>query len=144
MTAAPLPDNEQARLQALKDYEVLDTGAEASFDSIVTLASQLCQAPIALVSLVDTERQWFKAREGLGAQETHRDLAFCAHAIHQPTPLIVENALEDPRFKDNPLVLGEPNIRFYAGAPLITPEGFALGTLCVIDTKPRTLTEHQI
>lgn len=144
MIIAPIPEDEHERLDTLRQYEVLDTGAEANFDDIIELAAQLCQAPIALVSLVDKDRQWFKAKLGLNAEETHRDLAFCAHAILADDILIVENALLDPRFKANPLVQGEPHIRFYAGAPLITPSGHKLGTLCIIDTEPRTLNQIQL
>lgn len=144
MIVAPETVDEEARLQALWKYEILDTGAEAVFDEIVELASQLLNVPIALISLVDRDRQWFKAKVGLDAGETSRDLAFCAHAIHDDKPLIVEDALQDIRFCDNPLVVGEPGIRFYAGAPLRTPAGARIGTLCAIDVKPRTLSAQQI
>jgi len=141
---APKPDDEEERLQALRDYDVLDTGAEASFNDVVHIVSVMCEVPIALVSLVDAERQWFKAKVGLEAQETSRDLAFCAHAILHEKPLVIENALEDERFCDNPLVTGEPGIRFYAGVPLVTPAGHSLGTLCAIDTQPKTLNDRQL
>ena len=145
MGAAPKPEGEAARLSALRSYNILDTIPEVEFDSIVQLASSICKVPIALVSLVDEERQWFKARTGLQAEETHRDLAFCAHAVLDPTEtLIVEDATKDERFSDNPLVTSEPDIRFYAGQPLIAPSGEALGTLCAIDTKPRKLNADQI
>jgi signal transduction histidine kinase len=143
MIVAPLPDNEYARLRELKKYDVLDTGMEKSFNDIVEIAAQVCGVPISLVSLVDEKRQWFKARFGVDASETPRDYAFCAHTILDTQILEVENALEDERFFDNPLVTSEPDIRFYSGAPLITREGYALGTLCVIDTKPKQLTHEQ-
>jgi len=134
-----LPD-EARRLQALRRLKVLDTLPEALFDDIALLASEICGTPIALISLVDIDRQWFKARRGLDAAQTHREHAFCAHAIAQPADVMtVPDALQDPRFASNPLVLGDPNIRFYAGAPVLTPEGDALGTVCVIDTVPRHL-----
>ena len=144
MIVAPKPEDEERRLQALRDYDVLDTGAEAVFNDIVHMVSAICNVPIALVSLVDAERQWFKARVGLDAQEPSRDLAFCAHAILCKGPLVVENTLDDERFSDNPLVTGEPGIRFYAGVPLRTPEGYGMGTLCAIDTKPRSLEPSQL
>lgn len=135
--------NEATRLKALYDLEILDTSAEERFDRIVRLAAHLAGTPIALVSLVDQDRQWFKACFGLDVCETSRSAAFCDHSIRQDTPLIVPNALNDARFAQNPLVLGEPNIRFYAGFPLILSTGEALGTLCVIDTQPRILSDAQ-
>ena len=145
MTPAPLPPDEPARLAALKRYSVLDTAAEKSFDDIVNLAAHICGTPISLMTLVDNKRQWFKARTGMEASETPRDSAFCAHALaRRDAPLIVHNAVADPRFAGNPLVTGNPHIRFYAGAPLVTPDGHTLGTLCVIDTQPRSLSEPQI
>lgn len=139
----PTPSNESSRLAALLRFELLDTPAEAMFDNITALAAQICETPIALISLVDAERQWFKSRQGLDARETPRELAFCAHAINGETLFEVENALLDPRFRDNPLVTGAPDIRFYAGMPLADSEGHNLGTLCVIDRQPRQLSERQ-
>lgn len=142
MAAAPLPTNEKTRLAYLEALAVLDTAPEPAFDRFVHLARHITGAPIALVSLVDAERQWFKARAGLEAEETPREEAFCAHAILEDEILVVANATADPRFADNPLVRGEPGVRFYAGAPLVTHAG-NLGTLCVLDTEPRTLSTDQ-
>ncbi len=144
MPPAPLPENESLRLAELRSFGILDTVAEDAYDAITFLASQICEAPIALISIVDEDRQWFKSRVGLDVVETDRDVAFCAHAIHQPSSLlIVPDATTDPRFSSNPLVTNDPSIRFYAGAPLVTPAGNALGTLCVIDREPRQLSEDQ-
>lgn len=133
----PIPDDEEDRLNALGKLDILDSVPEECFDRLTSLAANIFDVPIALVSLVDKDRQWFKSRHGLEAEETPRDLAFCAHAIMSVQPLIVPDTHGDIRFRDNPLVTGEPHIRFYAGAPLVTTVGFKLGTLCIIDRKPR-------
>ncbi len=141
---APLPPNEALRLEALQGYNVLDTLPEQEFDDLTLLAQQICQAPIALISLVDENRQWFKSKVGVSHTETSLDFAFCPYAILNPDEiLIVRDAQEDPRFSESPRVTGGPKIRFYAGAPLVTPDGLALGTLCVIDRVPRDLTTEQ-
>lgn len=134
-------DDETRRLEVLQSYHLIDTAPEPAFDDIVNMASLMCGTPIALVSLITEDRQWFKARVGLDQMETPRDQAFCAHAIRNPLAIMeVQDASTDPRFMHNPLVVGEPGIRFYAGAPLLTPSGAALGTVCVIDRVPRQLT----
>ena len=138
------PPGEAKRLASLRKYDVLDTPPEAAYDDLTLLASQLCGMPISLMSLIEEERQWFKSKVGIEIEETSRDVSFCAHAIRAPGVLVVPDALRDARFRENPLVLGAPHIRFYAGAPLIAPDGSNLGALCVIDDKPRDLTPQQI
>src|ERR1017187_4933977 len=140
---APLPSNEVERLAALKAYHVLDTETEQSYDDITALAAHICKVPIAMISLVDEVRQWFKSRLGVEQQQTPRAVAFCAHAILQNGSFIVRDAAKDQRFAGSALVTGEPHIRFYAGIPLINPEGLALGTLCVVDRQPRRLSAAQ-
>lgn len=144
MIAAPIPVNEQERLQELIRYEVLYTQYEEDFDQIVQLASAICKTPISTITLLDFNKQWFKAKIGIDNAEGDRDISFCGHAIVQDEAImIVNDALEDQRFVDNPLVLGDPNIRFYAGYSLVSPSGYKLGTLCVIDRVPRSLTAEQ-
>src|SRR5438105_8096072 len=140
---APIPSNEKKRLKVLWQYEVLDTVPEEVFDDLTELAARICEAPIALITLVDEKRQWFKSKVGLTTKETSRDISFCGHAIAQSDLFIVPDATLDKRFAENPLVTTNPKIRFYAGAPLITPDGYALGTLCVIDKVPRELSHDQ-
>ncbi|GAB3934484.1 sensor histidine kinase [Mucilaginibacter myungsuensis] len=145
MPKFPLPDNEADRLAALRSYNILDTAEEDDFDELTTLASAICQTPIALISLVDDSRQWFKSHKGLDARETPKNVSFCAHAIASPNEvMMVNDASQDPRFTENSLVTGEPHVIFYAGVPLVTEDGFALGSLCVIDHTPKELTAEQI
>jgi diguanylate cyclase (GGDEF)-like protein len=139
MTAADLPDDETQRLAALSALGILDTPADESFDSVTRLAQRVFDVPIAVVSLVDRDRSWSMSHQGIGGGDTDREIAFCAHTILTPDAMVVENTLEDPRFSDNPFVLDDPSIRFYAGMPLSTPDGHRVGTLCVIDRTPRTL-----
>ena len=134
---------EAARLAALRSYRILDTEPEQAFDDIVLLAAQICSTPISLITLVDEDRQWFKARLGVSIAETSRSVSFCSHAIRGRGIFVVDDALQDVRFRENPIVHGEPHIRFYAGAPLITSDGHALGTLCIVDHIPRTLSDGQ-
>lgn len=140
----PLPKNETDRMQALLQYKILDTPPEVEFDNLVSLASYISGTPVAMISLVDSHRQWFKAKVGVTVTETARDVAFCAHAICQNDIFVVPDALADDRFASNPLVTGDPHIRFYAGAPLVTPGGHAVGTLCVVDHAPRQLNPSQL
>ncbi|WP_395009821.1 PAS domain S-box protein, partial [Undibacterium sp.] len=144
MLEPDFPEDEENRLTALCALEILDTPPEPRFDRITRIATALFKVPIALVSLVDSNRQWFKSRQGLDASETPRNISFCGHAVLQNAVFIIENAVEDIRFADNPLVVGEPHIRFYAGFPLKSPNGSRIGTLCIIDRVPRSLTSQEI
>lgn len=143
-TPFPVPANEAARLRTLRSYKILDTKPEERFDELTRLAALICGVPISLISLIDTDRQWFKSRFGLDLQETPRAQAFCTHAIMQPGMFVVPDASKDERFAQNPLVTGDLHVRFYAGAPLAARDGHLLGTLCVIDREPHTLTEAQM
>jgi len=140
---SPGLSTEAARLAALDRYAILDTDPEQVFDDLVILASYICKTPIALLSLLDDHRQWFKSTVGVQVRETPLEMSICAHAIKQRDLFIVPDTLQDARFRENPMVVGEPHIRFYAGAPLINEDGFALGTLCVLDRQPRELDPEQ-
>jgi GAF domain-containing protein len=140
----PIPENEAARLNTLRGYGILDTHPEDRFDDLTRLAATICGTPISVISLVDEDRQWFKSKNGIAASQTPREHAFCAHAIMSSELFVVPDASKDPRFATNPLVLGEPRVRFYAGAPLTAPNGHHLGALCVIDRAPRQLAGHQL
>ena len=133
------PGNEIKRIEALRRYHILDTESEAAFDDFAKLASFICGTPMATVTLVDSDRQWFKAKLGINQAETPRDQSFCTHTILSNEVMVIEDASIDRRFFDSPLVTGDPNIRFYAGAPMISPDGHALGSLCAIDSEPGTL-----
>ena len=141
MQLARIPDNETTRIKALKLYDILDTMPEGTFDEITGQAASHFNVPIALISLVDTNRQWFKSCIGLSVSQTGRDESFCSHAILENKPFVIKDTHQDSRFIDNPLVTNEPFVRFYAGAPLITQEGLAIGTLCLMDSKPREFSE---
>lgn len=144
MIHAKIGNNESERIAVLKSLNILDSEEELEYDSLVSVAAKICKTPISLITLVDEDRQWFKAKYGLTASETKREVGFCAHAINDPDELfVVKDARQDERFFDNPLVAGGPNIVFYAGAPIVTKEGFALGTLCVIDNVVKELTKEQ-
>jgi signal transduction histidine kinase len=143
MIKAPVPDNEKIRLADLYQYDILDTAPEKEFDDLVVLASRICNAPVSLISLLDTDRQWFKARLGFEMPETSRDTSFCSYGILNRDIFIVPDASLDERFTDNPMVTGEPGIRFYAGVPLTSQAGNNLGMLCIKDTTPRQLTNEQ-
>jgi len=143
MQEPALPRDEAARIDRLRSLKILDTAREQRYDRITRSSARIFKAPIAVISLIDHHRQWFKAAQGINDRETPRNISFCGHAILEDGVFEVRNALRDPRFNDNPLVVDEPHIRFYAGAPLTTPDGFKLGTLCVIDREPRRLSSEE-
>jgi anti-sigma regulatory factor (Ser/Thr protein kinase) len=144
MSTNTMKTDEEGRLKALRRYRILDTKPERAFDDLTMLASYVCGTPIALITLIDADRQWFKSRIGISMAETSRSVSFCTHAIKQRDLYVVPDASKNPTFRDNPFVATENGIRFYAGAPLVTPDGYALGTLCVVDSVPRTLTPEQV
>lgn len=143
MIIAELPPDEELRLLDLASYDIINSPEEKDFNELVELAAQICQSPISLITLMDREQQWFKAKKGVSEKSTSRDIAFCAHALLQDNVMEVPDATKDDRFFDNPLVTSDPNIRFYAGAPIVSAAGFKLGTICVLDDKPRTLLPEQ-
>jgi two-component system NtrC family sensor kinase len=142
-SVVPMPAPDRDRVAALQRYAILDTEPEQAFDDLTLLASFVCKTPIALISLVDEDSQWFKSKVGMDASQTPRDIAFCSVAIQQTDVMVVPDTLQDERFRNNPLVVSGPRIRFYAGAPLINEEGYALGTLCVVDRSPREFGADQ-
>src|SRR6187551_2289604 len=144
MLDAPIPADEESRLALLKACRIMHTPSEEAFDDVVRLAADLCGTEIALITLVDADRQWFKARVGVEQTGTSRDLSFCGHCIHHQNALVVEDTLLDPRFADNPLVTGDPNIRFYVGVPLVLDSGSSVGAISVADRAPRTISERQL
>ena len=144
MKAPEQPANEAARLDALRSYKILDTEFEGLFDDVTALAASILEVPIALITLIDSDRQWFKSRHGFGVAQAHRDISFCGHVVASEAPLVVTDARDDERFADNPFVTGDPRVRFYAGMPLRTPDGFVLGSLCALDHVPRQPTPLQL
>jgi two-component system, sensor histidine kinase len=135
---------EVLRISDLHELDILDTPAEQDYDDLVELASMICGCPMSLISLIDNDRQWFKSKKGVDDNQTSRDISFCSHAIKQDEVFVVENTLADDRFKNNPFVTGEIQVRFYAGAPIYSPQGYKMGTLCVIDRRPKTLLPKHI
>jgi two-component system, NtrC family, sensor kinase len=143
MLKAEYPDNEADRLDTLHHYEIMDTSPEEAFDHITGLATRICETPMAMINLIDSNRQWFKSKVGFDISEMTRDVGLCPHAILKPGPFIINDTTQDARFADDPVVTSEPHIRFFAAAPLITPGGHAIGTLCVMDREPRNLGREQ-
>lgn len=144
MQTPRVPENEERRLKVLLELQLLDSPREPIYDNVTLLASEIFDVPISLVSIVDRERQWFKSRVGLEASETGRDISFCGHVVYTREPLVIKDALRDPRFSDNPLVTGPPRIRFYAGVPILLEEDLCIGTLCIIDSRPRDLSRDAL